>query len=228
MVNETILVVDDEEDILHLVEYNLVKEGYVVTCVTTGEEAIRLTHSMAPDLVVLDLMLPGVDGLEVCRLLKRDSRTCEIPIVMLTAKGEESDVVKGLEMGADDYIIKPFSPKIFLARLKAVLRRKEAEPVDDSSILKIMELDIHPGRHEVSIQGNPIQLTLTEFRLLHFLARRPGWVFTRNQIIDAVHGDDYPVTERSVDVQVVGLRKKLGEFGKYIETVRGVGYRFRD
>ncbi len=228
MANETILVVDDEEDILSLIEYNLIKEKYVVTCVTTGEEAIRLANSLVPNLVLLDLMLPGIDGLEVCRNLKREAKTREILIVMLTAKGEESDIVKGLEMGADDYITKPFSPKILAARIKAVLRRKESEPVDDASILRIAELEIHPGRHETSISGQPLVLTLTEFRILHFLARRPGWVFTRNQIIDAVHGDDYPVTERSVDVQVVGLRKKLGECGKYIETVRGVGYRFRD
>lgn len=228
MANEHILVVDDEEDILSLVEYNLLKEGYKATCVAAGEEAIKLAASLKPNLIILDLMLPGVDGLEVCRTLKRDPKTSDIPIVMLTAKGEESDVVKGLEMGADDYITKPFSPKILLARMKVVLRRKESEPVDDATILKIEDLEIHPGRHEVCAAGEPVVLTLTEFRILHFLARRPGWVFTRNQIIDAVHGDDYPVTERSVDVQVVGLRKKLGDSGKFIETVRGVGYRFRD
>ncbi|MGC9326177.1 MAG: response regulator [Candidatus Hinthialibacter sp.] len=227
MANETILVVDDEEDILSLLEYNLIKEGYSVTCVTTGEDALKSANAITPDLIVLDLMLPGVDGLEVCRSLKHNAKTHEIPVIMLTAKGEESDVVKGLEMGADDYITKPFSPKILAARIKTVLRRKET-PVDDSSILKINALEIHPGRHEAAIDGQPMILTLTEFRMLHFLARRPGWVFTRNQIIDAVHGDDYPVTERSVDVQVVGLRKKLGECGRYIETVRGVGYRFRD
>ncbi|MEW6235870.1 MAG: response regulator [Candidatus Omnitrophota bacterium] len=228
MARENILVVDDEEDILSLVEYNLVKEDFNVNCVMTGEEALSRTRSAAPDLLVLDLMLPGVDGLEVCRILKNDPQTKEIPIVMLTARGEESDVVRGLELGADDYITKPFSPNILLARIRAVLRRKSVTPADENSILKIHGIEIHPGRHEVLIHGATADLTLTEFRILHYLVRRPGWVFTRTQIIDAVHGDDYPVTERSVDVQIVGLRKKLGDCGKYIETVRGVGYRFQD
>lgn len=228
MAKENILVVDDEEDILSLVEYNLNKENFMVKCVTTGEEALRYARTGAPDLIVLDLMLPGVDGLEVCRLLKQDAKTKDIPIVMLTAKGEEADVVKGLERGADDYIPKPFSPNILAARIKAVLRRKAAEPIDENTTIKVYDLEIHPGRHEVIVDGKSVDLTLTEYRILHFLVRRPGWVFTRAQIIDSVHGDDYPVTERSVDVQIVGLRKKLGSCGKFIETVRGVGYRFQD
>jgi two-component system phosphate regulon response regulator PhoB len=178
--------------------------------------------------VVLDLMLPGVDGLEVCRLLKADPSTQGIPVVMLTAKGEESDIVVGLELGADDYITKPFSPKVLLARLRAVLRRKGREENRDTAVLTRKELSIDPGKHEVVLAGEKLDLTATEFRVLHFLARRPGWVFTRQQIVDAVKGEDYPVTERSVDVQMVGLRKKLGEYADYIETVRGIGYRFKE
>lgn len=228
MAKEHILVVDDEEDILELVRYNLSKEGYRVTVVTSGEEALKSARSGQPDVILLDLMLPGVDGLEVCRLLKQDSKTQHIPVIMLSAKGEEADIVTGLELGAADYITKPFSPRILLARLRAALRRRAAETVSESAPLTIHDLVIHPGRHEVLVQGQPVDLTVTEFRLLHMLARRPGWVFTRSQIVNGVHGDDYPVSDRSVDVQVVGLRKKLGVCGDYIETVRGVGYRFKE
>jgi two-component system alkaline phosphatase synthesis response regulator PhoP len=228
MAKERILLVDDEEDLLELMSYNLTKDGYRVRCVATGEAAVQQARSDAPDLVVLDLLLPNIDGLEVCKLLKNDARTRHIPVVMLTAKGEEADVVTGLELGADDYITKPFSPRVLVARIKAVLRRRSSEAADPESALTIHDLVIHPGRHEVLAAGSPLTLTLTEFRLLHFLAQRPGWAFTRGQIVDAVKGDDYPVTERSVDVQVAGLRKKLGDFGIYIETVRGVGYRFKE
>ena len=228
MAKEQILVVDDEEDLLELVQYNLSKEGYRVTCVATGEDAIKAARTRLPDLVVLDLLLPSVDGLEVCKLLKGDPKTKHIPVVMLTAKGEESDVVTGLELGADDYITKPFSPRVLVARVKAALRRRTKSTPDDSLAIKIHELVIHPGRHEVLISGEPVTLTFTEFRLVHFLAQRPGWAFTRSQIVDAVKGEDYPVTERSVDVQVAGLRKKLGDCGHYVETVRGVGYRFKE
>ena len=225
---ERILVVDDEEDLLELVNYNLSKEGYRVGCVATGEEALAEARKSLPDLIVLDLLLPHVDGLEVCRLLKSDATTKHIPVIMLTAKSEEADVVSGLELGADDYLTKPFSPRVLLARIKAILRRKAATPEDESSSIRVRELVIHPGRHEVLLRAKQVDLTFTEFKLLHFLARKPGWAFTRAQIVDAVKGEDYPVTERSVDVQVVGLRKKLGDFGSNIETVRGVGYRFRE
>ncbi|MDP2898825.1 MAG: response regulator [bacterium] len=228
MANEKILVVDDEEDILELVRYNLAKNGYKTVCAGTGENALKAAKLESPDLIILDLMLPGLDGLEVCRILKADSRTSAIPIVMLTAKGEEADVVAGLELGADDYVTKPFSPRILLARLRAVLRRKSLEPAAESQVIKIHDLVIHPGRHEVLVRGKPVEMTYTEFRLLHSLARRPGWVFTRSQIVDVVRGSDYPVTDRSVDVQIVGLRKKLGPCSEYIETVRGVGYRFKE
>jgi two-component system phosphate regulon response regulator PhoB len=225
---EQILVVDDEEDLLELVRYNLSKEGYRVTGVGSGEEALKTARSRLPDLVVLDLLLPSVDGLEVCKLLKGDQRTRHIPVIMLTAKGEESDVVTGLELGADDYVRKPFSPRELLARVKAVLRRREKAQPETSTPIKIHDVVIHPGRHEVLVGGHAVQLTYTEFRLVHFLAQRPGWAFTRTQIVDAVKGEDYPVTERSVDVQVAGLRKKLGTAAQYVETVRGVGYRFKE
>ncbi len=228
MPSDRILVVDDEEDLLELIDYNLSKEGYRVTCVASGEAAINTAKVMVPDLIVLDLLLPSVDGLDVCKALKGDPKTQSIPIVMLTAKSEEADVVTGLELGAEDYITKPFSPRVLLARIRAALRRKTKPPAEESTTVKIHNLVIHPGRHEVLIDGQVVDLTYTEFRLLHFLARKPGWAFSRSQIVDAVKGEDYPVTERSVDVQVVGLRKKLGEAGDYIETVRGVGYRFRE
>ena len=228
MAKRNILVVEDEEDILDPVRYNLSKSGYNVTCVTEGEAALRSVRAKTPDLIVLDLMLPGVDGLDVCRLLKADSGTQPIPIVILTAKGEESDIVTGLEMGADDYVTKPFSPKILVARIRAVLRRKSREMVDENATINIHGMVIHPGRHEVLVGGEAVNLTLTEFRILHLLARRPGWVFTRYQIVDEIRGEDYPVTDRSVDVPIVGLRKKIGESSKYIDTVRGVGYRMKE
>ncbi len=228
MPEETILVVDDEEDILELVRHHVEREGYETICVETGEEAMREVRSERPDLIVLDLLLPGLDGLEVCRRLKGDPETARIPIVMLTAKGEESDIVAGLELGADDYITKPFSPKVLIARVRAVLRRKSRQPVDESQPVEAHDVLIHPGRHEVVVDGEEVDLTYTEFRILHFLARRPGWVFTRHQIIDAVRGQGYPVTDRSVDFHIATLRKKLGDAADYIETVRGVGYRFKE
>jgi two-component system alkaline phosphatase synthesis response regulator PhoP len=228
MAKEKILVVDDEEDILELLRYNLLREGYNVSCAASGEEALRLAQSEIPDLLVQDLMLPGIDGLEVTKILKNDSRTKDIPIVMLTAKGEEADIVTGLELGADDYITKPFSPRVLVARVRAVLRRKVKEYKEETPVLRIHDIVINPGRHEVLVNDKPVQLTLTEFGILNYLARRPGWVFTRSQIMDAVKGEDYFVTDRSVDVQIVGLRKKLCNAGKYIETVRGVGYRFKE
>jgi two-component system phosphate regulon response regulator PhoB len=226
MSKANILVVDDEEDILELVRYNLDREGYTVSCAASGEEALAAAAAQPVDLIVLDLMLPGIDGLEVARRLRQSAETKETPIVMLTAKGEEADIVTGLELGADDYVTKPFSPRILIARIKAVIRRRSGMIPADTDVLNVRELSIHPGRRYVTVQGKPLNLTFTEFQVLYFLARRPGWVFTRSQIVDAVRGDDYPVTDRSVDVQIVGLRKKLEPLGHYIETVRGVGYRF--
>ena len=228
MKKKRILVVDDEEDILELLEFNLQREGYHTIRAATGEEAASLARSETPDLIVLDLMLPGIDGLEVARRLKSDTHTDGIPIIMLTAKGEEPDIVTGLELGADDYITKPFSPRVLAARVKAVLRRQGRAPSEEIPVIRIHNLVIHPGRYEVLVENKPVDLTFTEFGILHYLARRPGWVFTRNQIVDAVRGEDYFVTDRSVDVQIVGLRKKLGTASKYVETVRGVGYRFKE
>ncbi len=224
-----ILVVEDEEDILELVRYNLEKEGYQVVSALSGEEARPLVTQKNPDLILLDLMLPGIGGLDLCRILKQSEKTRHIPVVMLTAKSEDADVVSGLEMGADDYITKPFSPRVLLARVRTVLRRRTgSEVVGEEATLSVEGLRIHPGRHEVSLDDETLHLTLTEFKILHFLARHPGWVYTRDQIIDAVRGEDYAVTDRAIDVQIVGLRKKLGTRGTLIETVRGIGYRFKD
>jgi two-component system alkaline phosphatase synthesis response regulator PhoP len=228
MPKEKILVVDDEEDILELVKYNLERDGFQVKCAESGEQAMASIRREVPDLVVLDLMLPGIDGLEVARRLKHDQKTAGIPIVMLTAKGEEADIVTGLELGADDYIAKPFSPRILIARVKVVLRRQFKEGQDPERILHVGGITIDPRRRSVTVDDQAIDLTFSEFQILHFLARRPGWVFTRSQIVDAVRGDNYPVTDRSVDVQIAGLRKKLGQYSTYIETVRGVGYRFKE
>jgi two-component system, OmpR family, alkaline phosphatase synthesis response regulator PhoP len=223
-----VLVVDDEADIRELVRYNLQKEGYRVAAVDSGEQALIEVRAQAPDIVILDLMLPGLDGLEVCRLMKADMALSAVPVLMLTAKGEESDVVVGLELGADDYVIKPFSPRVLAARIKAVLRRRKQSEPGEHDVLQFKELIIHPGTRQVMVNGQPVELTNTEFRVLHHLARRPGWVFTRYQIVDAVQGDSAPVTSRSVDVHVFSLRRKLGACGSYVETVRGVGYRFKD
>ena len=228
MARTRILVVDDEPDILELVQYNLSKAPYDVVGVASGEEALAQARTTPPDLIVLDLMLPGVDGLEVCKALKRDTRTAAIPIVILTARGEEADIVAGLELGADDYLTKPFSPRVLLARIRAVLRRHHTESVAADAMITHNGLVLHPGRHEVLVEGQPVPLTLTEFRVLHLLARRPGWVFTRNQIIAAAQGADVSVTERAVDVHIVSLRRKLGTVGEAIETIRGVGYRLQE
>jgi len=228
MAKETILVVEDEEDIRELLKYNLEKEGYQVFGAATGEAALKNVRDRLPDLILLDLMLPGIDGLEVCRRIKGEAQTRHLPIVMLTAKGEEADIVTGLELGADDYVTKPFSPRVLLARLRAALRRRSLPLPPATAPLKADELVIHPGRHEVLLKGQPIQLTVTEFRLLHLLVRKPGWVFTRSQIVNEIHGDDYPVSDRSIDVQIVSLRKKLGALGSHLETIRGIGYRFKE
>jgi two-component system, OmpR family, alkaline phosphatase synthesis response regulator PhoP len=228
MPGENLLIIEDDKDILELIRYNLQKEQYHITCASDGEEGLRLARSRSFDLILLDLMLPGIDGLEICKILKSESEMASVPIIMVTAKGEEVDIVVGLELGADDYIIKPFSPRILLARVRAVLRRKTKATTDKGQTLKFNELIIHPGKREVLINDKPLDLTFTEFELLYHLASRPGWVFTRYQIVNAVKGDDYPVTDRSVDVQIAGLRKKLGAYGDLIETIRGVGYRLSE
>ncbi|MFA9480164.1 response regulator [Phycisphaerales bacterium AB-hyl4] len=224
-----ILIVEDEPDLLELLRYNLVREGYRVQVADTGEEGLRLARAAAPDLMLLDLMLPAMDGLEVCKAIKSRDRTSRTAIIMLTAKGEEADIVRGLEAGADDYITKPFSPRVLLARINSVLRRRQEEQGSGSPrTIEAASLTIDPERHEVLAQGKPVPLTATEFRLLVVLATRPGRVFTRQQLIEAVHEGYAAVTDRSVDVQVVALRKKLGSVGNNIETVRGVGYRYKE
>lgn len=228
MACETILIVDDEEDLLELIDYNLTREGYLTIKASSGESALQKARAEKPELIILDYMLPGIDGLDVIKALKKDPATSSIPTVMLTARGDEADIVTSLELGADDYITKPFSPRILIARVRAILRRRTDAEEDYSDVLSINGLEIHKGMRSVTADGHPIDLTYTEFQILCFLASRPGWPFTRSQIVDAVHGDSYPVTDRSVDVQIVGLRKKLGERDKCIETVRGVGYRFKE
>lgn len=227
MAKANILIVDDEEDVLELLRYNLAKEGYSTDTADTGEQALTRARAKTPDLVLLDLMLPGVDGLEVCKKLKANPKTEHVPIIILSAKGEEADIVTGLELGADDYVTKPFSPKVLIARVRRILHRVIARDLEKAPIT-IHELTIDPSRRQVSVNDQQIDLTFTEFNILYALARRPGLVFTRYQIVDAIHGEDYIVTDRAVDVQIVGLRKKLGTASTYIETVRGVGYRFKD
>jgi two-component system alkaline phosphatase synthesis response regulator PhoP len=219
--------VDDEEDLVEVVRYNLTKEGYRVLTAGNGEDALSQVRTSRPDLVILDLMLPGMDGLDVCRHLRSSPETAQIPVIMLTARTEEADVVTGLELGADDYITKPFSPRVLLSRVKAVLRRRRIT-ADTSQSHTYGELTVHFEQHVVKVKGATVDLTATEFRILSLLARRPGWVFSREQIVDATQGSDSTVTNRSVDVHIVSLRRKLGSCGTYVETVRGVGYRFRD
>lgn len=227
MAKENILIVDDEEDVLELLRFNLEKNGYKIDTAVSGEEALAKSRAKLPDLIILDLMLPGIDGLEVCKKLKSDSKTQNIPVIMLTAKSEEADIVTGLELGAEDYITKPFSPKVLTARVRRIFQRNIARNLKNAPV-KINDLCIDPARREVLLKNKPVELTFTEFNILYTLAKRPGLVFTRYQIVDAIRGEDYLVTDRAIDVQIVSLRKKLGLFGKYIETVRGVGYRLKD
>jgi two-component system phosphate regulon response regulator PhoB len=227
MEKPTVLVVDDEEDIIELVELDLAGEGYRVVGCTTGEKALEIARSKLPNLIVLDLMLPGIDGLEVCRRLKRSPKTAHIPIVMLTAKAEETDIVTGLELGADDYVTKPFSGKVLAARVRRLLRRV-AEPAGEQEVIKVHALTIDPARHEVRAKNRKVDLTRTEFDILRTLAQHPGLVLSRCQIVNAIHDSGYLVTDRAVDVQIVSLRRKLGPCASYMETVRGVGYRLKE
>lgn len=233
MAKVNVLVVEDEADIQQLVSYNLIRAGFHVTCADTGEEALERMRFEEIDCVLLDLMLPGMNGIEVCKAVRKveSINRHAIPIIMLTAKGEEEDVVAGLECGADDYITKPFSPKVLIARIKAVIKRAVAfqNEGDETkkTVICVDGLQIDKGRHEVSLEGLQLHLTTTEFSILSLLAGKPGWVFTRQQIIDSVRGYDFLITPRAIDVQIFGLRKKMGAHGHMIETVRGIGYRFR-
>lgn len=228
MAGEIILLVEDEEDITELLVYNLKRHNYEPISVASGEDGLDAARDSKPDLVLLDLMLPGLNGLEVCRRLKDDPATEQIPVIMLTAKGDEEDIIAGFDAGADDYVTKPFKPKVLLARVKAVLRRGAADRNQEGSPTELGGIHIHPGRFEVRVDGQLVEMTRTEFRTLSFLASRPGWAFTRRQIVQAVHGNDYPVTGRSVDVQVAAVRRKLGIAGELLQTVRGVGYKMGD
>ncbi|MFU8780370.1 MAG: response regulator transcription factor [Kiritimatiellia bacterium] len=227
---QTILVVEDEEDIRTLIVYNLKREGFAVADVESGEEALAYLKKHSVDLVLLDIMLPEMDGLAVCRQIRADSKHKGVPVMIVTAKGEETEVVVGLELGADDYLCKPFKTRELVARVRALLRRSAqlAENPESEEILKRGPLALNLGRREARLRDHILTLTFTEFEVLRLLASRPGWVFSRYQIVDAIRGQDYPVTDRSVDVQLVGLRRKLGKDAKLLETVRGVGYRFRD
>ena len=226
--DKKILIIEDDQDIRELISFNLVNKGYKTIEAKDGEKGIEIARGKAPDLLLLDLMLPGIQGLDVCRILKSDQDTKNIPIIMVSALGQEEDIVIGLETGADDYITKPFSIKVLLARVETVLRRGSGQNGQDSDkSIEISGIIIKPRRREVKVDETLIEdLTFSEFQILYLLAGHPGWVFTRYQIIDKIRGDNYPVTDRSVDFQIVGLRKKLGDAGKLIRTVRGVGYRF--
>ena len=230
MARESILLVEDEHDIRELLKFHLERENLAVEACEKGEDALAALKTHGVSLVLLDLMLPGIDGLEVCRRLKAQPETRDIPIIMLTAKDSEADIVTGLEMGAADYICKPFSPRVLMARIRAVLRRPATDTLNDTAgpAIVVGALTIDPGRHKVEIKGKEVPLTFTEFRILRLLAESPGRAFSRAQIVDHVRGESYSVTERIVDVQMVSLRKKLGNLGDWIETVRGVGYRFRE
>lgn len=230
MKREHILIVEDDEDIQQLLTYNLIRKNYQVSCAVHGKQALEMIKEKKIDLILLDLMLPGFDGFEICKAVRKDPANKDIPIVMVTAKGEEADIVKGLECGADDYITKPFSPNVLLARVSTILRRRN-EALRESGKKKhlhIYEITIDQEKHEVLVEGQTITLTVSEFNLLLFLANRPGRVYTRQQIIDEIRGFDHFITSRAIDVHIFGLRKKLGNAGRYIETIRGIGYRFMD
>ena len=223
----TILVIDDEKDLIELVRYNLEKEGFDVIGAPDGKAGLEVAREHRPDLILLDLMMPGMDGLEVCRRLREDARTAGIPVILLTAKATEADRVVGLEMGADDYVTKPFSPRELVARVKARLRRAAAA-TEDREILRRGDLVVDAGRHEVTWKGKPVVLTAAEFRILRFLAKSPGRVFGRSEILDGAFDRDAAVTDRTIDVHVMAVRKKLGKGGAMLETVRGFGYKLRE
>ena len=228
MAGRSILIVEDEESLQELLRYNLSQAGYRPVSARGGREAVECARRERPCLILLDLMLPDLDGLEVCTLLKRSAETAGIPIIMLTAKGEESDIVVGLEKGAEDYVTKPFNVRVLLARIRVALRRLDETAVDERAPIRRGGVTLHPGRREVLVGDEVVELTHTQFGILSLLMRRPGWVFTRGQIVSHVRSEHHAVTERAVDVQIVGLRKGLGGASDVIETVRGVGYRFRD
>lgn len=228
MHNERILVVDDDLDLLALIEATLKREGFQVTRATRGAECVPSAHNSSPDLILLDLMLPDKNGFDVLAEIQRDAKTSAVPVIILSARDESENIVKGLELGADDYIVKPFNKSVLSARVRSVLRRRKGDSHEAHAPIRLDGLTIDPVRHEVHVDGDEVALTAGEFNLLHLLARKRGAVLTRAQIIKGLHGESYEVTSRSVDVQLVGVRKKLGRLGVLLETVRGVGYRLRD
>jgi two-component system phosphate regulon response regulator PhoB len=231
MAKPSVLIVEDEPDIADLIRFHCEREGMDARTVGTGKVAIELVKREVPDLMILDLMLPDVGGIEVCRRVKQWPESREMPVVMVTAKGEETDIVAGLEIGADDYVVKPFSPRVLMARVRAVLRRRaELQETSLDNRLERLEgkLVIDPDRHVVAANGSPVDLTVTEFGILNHLAQRPGFVRTRDQIIAAVHGRNVVLSSRTIDVHVTALRKKLENLAWCVETVRGVGYRFAE
>lgn len=221
-----ILIVEDDHDIVEMVEYNLKEEGYETLSAFNGEQGVELARRERPDLIILDLMLPVIDGFEVCRIVKNDQLTADIPIIILSAKSQETDKVVGLELGADDYVTKPFSPRELIARIRAILRRGREHRLTE--MIERGDIAIDGARHKVTVSGEEISLTFTEFKLLEVMARRPGVVLSRNQILDAVSGGDAIVCDRTVDAHIKSLRQKLGQAKNYIETVRGAGYRFKE
>lgn len=227
MVRVPVLIVEDDADIANLIRFHLEKEGFATRIAASGSAALAAIDKDPPQVILLDIMLPDLDGFDVCRRLKRDAATRDIAIIMVTSKGEESDVVVGLELGAEDYITKPFSPKVLVARVRAVLRRHEAEPTGQL-VLAGGEMVIDPGRHVLKINGAEVDLTLTQYKLLAYLASRPGFVRTRDQMVAAVRGEDAVLSSRAIDVHIAALRQKLGAMGDMVETVRGVGYRLSD
>ena len=228
MSRSKIVVIEDEPDIVEVMCYNLQREGYQVESTTRGDEGLELVRNQSPALVLLDLMLPGLDGLSLCQQIKADPMTRSTPIIIISAKGEESDVVIGLGFGADDYMVKPFSPREMLARVKAVLRRGPLQNEQKSERIAFKGLTIDPSRHEVRAGDEPINLTATEFKLLHQLASHAGRAYTREQLLNRVVGEGVVVVDRNIDVHIRSVRKKLGNLGEFIQTIRGVGYRFVD
>ena len=228
MNREKIVVIEDEPDIVEVISYNLKREGFNVLAVDRGDESINLIRNQSPSLIILDLMLPGMDGLSVCRQLKSDLMVNDIPVIIISAKGEESDIVVGLEMGADDYLTKPFSPRELLARVKAVLRRGQVKESQSKERIVLQNLTIDVARHEVRVDDEMVSLTATEFKILHQLAAHPGRAFTREQLLNRVLGMGVVVVDRNIDVHIRSVRKKLGDAAQLIQTIRSVGYRILD
>ena len=228
---ERILIIEDDPEIQEMLKFAFVREGWQLTMVSTGEEGLKKLQSREADCVILDIMLPGMDGLKTLKRIRENKNLQNLPVILCTARGEEADIVAGLELGADDYVVKPYSPRVLAARIRAGLRRKEAASSQGETAQKkffqhgkiILDID----RHTVLLEEKPLDLFPTEFALLVQFMSNPDIVFSRQRLITAIRGNDYPVTDRSIDVQIMGLRKKLGDSGDMIETIRGIGYRFR-